>query len=1002
MKRGMFTTLSLFALLSILLLPSIYAGDYITNLDPGVLHDAPGTVMLIYSAPVTIDSAILFTADGLLVPDYDPQTSPTGTNDTFTLTTGLIPEGDYKLEVAKSSGKPPYAALTADVVPFEYDRPTFSVDVNLNGSINKLLATPSGNSPSGVAVLQTGFAATGPFAAEFTTTKPAACKYSLSHTTNHTYMGDFQETGTFPDALLHTHRITGLTSKEYGIVSVYCKTEDDENPEVLKWFTLGYEDTAPSFTSELDPPLLVDPNNLRTNITITATPSQKMYCEAVGNGLIATSMGHYDVILNSGDAGAYEYFPWIDLILFTSYEERTELDFNITCTNRAGLSSSEEVSIIIDPTIEPSLAMETPGRYTREISPVFGVKAVRESFPVRSDPCVFTDGTALSLTADDNNVVWSADLGGIVDGDYEYSVECNIGGGILVDETFEITVDRTPPPTPGLWVPEHLCEDPLYVELNLSKYDLPDTNFDGYKFNITYATGNIVLEEGHDQGGDTTELLSSIATETNETYHWHIWPVDLAGNKASELTGSTLMMEPGDKLCDHENPTAWLEINESDTGTTVLVKCEDDESGCADTFKYDRLGVNETPDMCSYAKTETLNRTLTFFEEGSLCYKVFDLNDNEDTGFRVIEVDEDIPTAEEHCDNGVLDAGLETDIDCGGQCDACEVDEKCVVGTDCATDYCGEGNTCEEKGTCTDAIKNGYESDIDCGGADCPTCSDGQTCKSTGDCQSSYCDAAGQCGEKPKPEVECTSDTDCDFGKICENTYCKTPPATKCESDADCAFGEECDIYGECNTVNEDDKASLLGIILIILGLLIMAGAGYWLYMLHEERESERQQAVAASQSTYRQRPQEMTPAQRIALQKQRQQQLEAIKKRKALGKQRLAEKSKKRTGLADAFGDEEAPTEESSEVATGDKKPQGKKLDEGESEDFVDVRDLGKKEKKFTKKAQPTKEPIKKTDSFDELDDIVGKKGKDNTFKELDEVIDDEKDKKEGKKDAK
>ncbi|MBV1860100.1 MAG: hypothetical protein KUG77_16930 [Nannocystaceae bacterium] len=45
------------------------------------------------------------------------------------------------------------------------------------------------------------------------------------------------------------------------------------------------------------------------------------------------------------------------------------------------------------------------------------------------------------------------------------------------------------------------------------------------------------------------------------------------------------------------------------------------------------------------------------------------------------------------CDNKALD-GDETDIDCGGTCSACELDEHCDVGTDCTTGFCTPSSNC--------------------------------------------------------------------------------------------------------------------------------------------------------------------------------------------------------------------------------------------------------------------------------------------------------------------
>jgi hypothetical protein len=46
--------------------------------------------------------------------------------------------------------------------------------------------------------------------------------------------------------------------------------------------------------------------------------------------------------------------------------------------------------------------------------------------------------------------------------------------------------------------------------------------------------------------------------------------------------------------------------------------------------------------------------------------------------------------------------------------------------------------------TCTDGVRNGTETDVDCGGSVCAACAPGQTCSAPGDCQSASC-SQGRC-----------------------------------------------------------------------------------------------------------------------------------------------------------------------------------------------------------------------------------------------------------------
>lgn len=54
--------------------------------------------------------------------------------------------------------------------------------------------------------------------------------------------------------------------------------------------------------------------------------------------------------------------------------------------------------------------------------------------------------------------------------------------------------------------------------------------------------------------------------------------------------------------------------------------------------------------------------------------------------------------------------------------------------------------------TCTDGVKNGDESDVDCGGT-CPRCATSKICRRDGDCLSGFC-SGGRC-------LPCTGDGQC-------------------------------------------------------------------------------------------------------------------------------------------------------------------------------------------------------------------------------------------------
>ena len=88
------------------------------------------------------------------------------------------------------------------------------------------------------------------------------------------------------------------------------------------------------------------------------------------------------------------------------------------------------------------------------------------------------------------------------------------------------------------------------------------------------------------------------------------------------------------------------------------------------------------------------------------------------------------------CGDGVKN-GSETDTDCGGAtCPKCVTGKVCTVGTDCVGGAC-TGSVCAP--TCTDGLKNNGETDIDCGGGSCKKCDIGSACGGSTDCVTGNC-----------------------------------------------------------------------------------------------------------------------------------------------------------------------------------------------------------------------------------------------------------------------
>ena len=119
------------------------------------------------------------------------------------------------------------------------------------------------------------------------------------------------------------------------------------------------------------------------------------------------------------------------------------------------------------------------------------------------------------------------------------------------------------------------------------------------------------------------------------------------------------------------------------------------------------------------------------------------------------------------CKDGVKNA-TETDLDCGGtDCPKCDTSRACKLAADCISGVCvdpdGKGKKCQAP-TNTDMVKNGNETGVDCGGTGNPKCDNGQGCATRDDCTSLYCLANVCTAAKPDDGVKDGNETDVDCG----------------------------------------------------------------------------------------------------------------------------------------------------------------------------------------------------------------------------------------------
>ncbi len=129
--------------------------------------------------------------------------------------------------------------------------------------------------------------------------------------------------------------------------------------------------------------------------------------------------------------------------------------------------------------------------------------------------------------------------------------------------------------------------------------------------------------------------------------------------------------------------------------------------------------------------------------------------------------------------------GDETDVDCGGtHAPACADGKGCLVKDDCVSAVC-KGSICQVP-TATDGVKNGDETGVDCGGSKAPKCPTGEGCNTDNDCNKVKCDTVLKKCRAPAYDdgIKNGDETGIDCGGPKAPKRC--PPGQGCAGDADC------------------------------------------------------------------------------------------------------------------------------------------------------------------------------------------------------------------------
>ncbi|MFH1649443.1 MAG: hypothetical protein ABIA93_02755 [Candidatus Woesearchaeota archaeon] len=633
---------------------------------------------------------------------------------------------------------------------FEIDRPFLGI---------KLLKPKYGVSPTSI------------FDLVLQTTDPAQqCKYTLNPALPFVSISN-------PDTIFQlsadrkTHSILGFDDMralaDNQPYPIYVKCQDqlgitnDNDPER---FDLAIDRTVPLIRVRADPANIIE----TPETTIIVDSDDPVICKY---DLMATTWNQMQNKFAGFDNATFSRQLKQKFLGLT---DKTTTTYNVMCMNGAELYSAlQKVTFTVDLGAAPKILTLLPKGYVNTAKAALNVTTNKNS------QCQYLDGTKnipFDNTWKKNHVVITETL---EQGKHTFTVTCQFEQGGSDTGKIEFTLDTVGPTNTSLKAPSLTCGN-KNAWFNYTGTD--PAGIGGVNYTLT-GTNNTVL-----QSGITADNPVKITATLKDgiTYTVTARVRDTAGNQAGPLQVPIHASSSNRTECDTTPPTTNAILIPDNTTVKVNVTCTDSGSGCTNSFIYSLVALNE---KCTPTTSKNYGTLILATKSGKFCWEASDKNGNKMPGTKLITIGGNA------CSNGVKDTN-EQGVDCGGPCQACDVNQTCTFHSDCASGLCLEG-TCQA-GTCTDNIKNQDESDVDCGGV-CPSCPLNKQCDFNSDCTSGYC-KDDKCAEASCTDgIKDGNETGVDCGGNCP--ACSGGVA--CKVDADCESGF-CD-HGTCQDKGNKD-----------------------------------------------------------------------------------------------------------------------------------------------------------------------------------------------------
>jgi len=472
--------------------------------------------------------------------------------------------------------------------------------------------------------------------------------------------------------------VTGNTSHNVGFVInampnveegwiIICNASNADSvvdPYIRRELFFYWDNSTPVDSVAVSPSPVYDWNNNKLLHFVVDTDDDT-YCMI--NGTLSDNLKTADLSAFDSYTTHHEYnYSIINSIGSSSINNIgaiTDIPLNVTCVNRAVLSSEDLLSVHYEINKTLFIIRNSGSEFSGAASPVIIPVNVTTNIMARCELFVDDKDSGKLSTTDRLTHFTTVNVN---KGVHNFRIDCNVpeSADIISASTGNYTVYADVDlPTITLAGPYNGYTCSLNgFSVNVNTAD--DTGIAGYYYSISGPDGMIVpLNYSAVSGLDTISSPAALTLMDGASYTVSAQAVDIAGKVSAPASVTVIAHSQYSSItCDITPPVITIAVSKYGTGNNAVavanVTCSDSSnpslnqsaSGCTGTFIYSMMPNQKNCIGASYNLVGDYNKELIFYSDGTLCVK------GSDAAGHITDKNFPLDITPISCGNGVIDS----------------------------------------------------------------------------------------------------------------------------------------------------------------------------------------------------------------------------------------------------------------------------------------------------------------------------------------------------------